>query len=233
MSEKILIFEDKGKQQTFLKDAEAVRDAANTLALTFQDFQPFKIVSTLEDFELLCSDPVQYFDETLKANVSLKMTGNRQPDPQVLADLFGIERQNYISLIKGLPVTEDCKPCQTSRVIRKKSKPALSFNEYTSYKSFLTFELGAFNLNTEAIAARQEQYKTFAETEAEVKLYRHFEGLASLLNEHDKQYSLSNLDKQSISKGLHLHLSEAYMGKFMINQQYVLNEIIGLKYKNK
>ena len=102
MTDKILIFEDKGKQQTFLKDAEAVRDAANTLALTFQDFQPFKIVSTLEDFELLCSDPVSFFDETLKENVTLKMTGNRQPDPQVLADLFGIDRKNYIRVQKSI-----------------------------------------------------------------------------------------------------------------------------------
>lgn len=231
MSERILIYEDNGKRQAFLKDAEATRDAANALILTFQEFQEFKKISSLEDFERLCSDPVQFFDETIKAGVSLKIDGGRQPDQQILADLFGIERQNYISVINGLPITEDCKPCKTSTVIKRRGKPALSYCEYNSYRSFLTFEIGAFSLNTEVIAYHLEEYKAFAETAEEVTLYNLFASLVRQLNEYITLYPIGGTDRQQIAKALRLQLTKGMEGDFRLNDEYLKNEITALKYK--
>ncbi len=229
MSEKILLFEDNARKQDFLKAVEEVRTAAHDLIMTFEAFQEFKRIGTLEEFEQLCKDPVKYFDETLKSNVSLNMTGNRQPDPQVLADLFGIERQNFISLIKGLPVTETCKPCNTSKVIRKKGKPALSYNEFLSFKSFLTYEQQAFNLNTEAIANRLEQFKSFAQTPEEIELYQLFTNMVQQLNNFTEKFPISLQLRQSLKKELRLFLSEGMTGKFMVNPQVIVTEIMNLK----
>lgn len=223
MNERKLIFTDTGKQQTFLQEVEAVKNDASALVQIFEDFQEFKKIGTLQEFEVLCSDPVQYFDETIKGNVSLKMTGGREPEPTVLADLFGIDRQNYIRVIKGLQITENCKPCQQSKVIKKAGKPALTYSKFLLYKNYLFFEAGAFNLNTEAIASHLEQFKTFASTPAQLSLLKHWQSLVDVLNEHDKLYGISS--KETIAKGLNLHLERAIEGAFMINPFHLKDEI--------
>lgn len=226
MSEKNLIFIDTGKQQNFLREVEAVKNEASALVQIFEDFQEFKKIDTLTEFEQLCSQPVQFFDDTLKANISLKMTGGRQPEPSVLADLFGLDRENYIRVIKGLPITESCLPCKTSKVIKKAGKPALDYSKFHLYKNYLFFEAGAFNLNTEAIAARLEQYKTFASTPAQLAVLKHWQSLVDALNDHDKKYGIPGNTKQVIAKGLNLHLERAIEGAFMINTQFLKDEII-------
>jgi hypothetical protein len=229
MTEQILIFTDTGKQQTFLKEVEAVKNDASALIVIFEEFQEFKKIRTMQEFELLCSDPLSYFDETIKGNITLKMTGGREPDPVVLADLFGIDRENYSRVIKGLPVTEYCKPCQTSKVIKKGGKPALTYSKYELYKEFLFFEAGAFNLNTEAIADHLEQFKTFANTPAQLSLLKHWQSLVDILNENDRMYGMPAALKLAISKGLSLHLTRAFEGSFMLNPEHLKNEIL----KNK
>lgn len=225
MNEKNLIFTDTGKQQNFLREVEAVKNEASALVQIFEEFQEFKKIETLEDFEQLCSNPEQYFDETIRGNVSLKMTGGRQPEPTVLADLFGIDRENYIRVITGLPITESCKPCQTSKVIKKAGKPALTYSKFHLYKNYLFFEAGAFNLNTEAIAAHLEQFKTFASTPAQLAVLKHWQSLVDALNEHDKLYGIQGNSKQAIAKALNLHLERAVEGAFMINPFHLKDEI--------
>jgi hypothetical protein len=227
--EKILVYEDRGKQQAFRKDAEAVKNAANALIQTFEEFQEFKRITTLAEFELLCSEPVEYFDETIKANVSLKMIGGREPDPAILAELFNIDRQNYISIIKGLPVTEGCKPCQQLKVIKKARKPALTYLEYEHYKNFLLFEAGSFNLNTEAIADRLEKFKAFAETPAQLSTLKHWQSLVDTLNKHDELYPINNPTKQAIAKNFNLTLSQAIAGSFGLYNEYMKNLLMRIQ----
>ena len=225
MSEKQLIFTDTGKQQNFLREVEAVKNEASALVQIFEDFQEFKKIDTLAEFEQLCSDPVGFFDATIKNNVALQMKGGRQPDPEVLAELFGIDRLSYIQVIKGLPVSENCLPCQTSKVIKKAGKPALTYSKFHLYKNYLFFEAGAFNLNTEAIAAHLEQFKTFASTPAQLAVLKHWQSLVDLLNEHDKMYGIQGNTKQAIAKGLNIHLERAIEGAFMINPFHLKDEI--------
>jgi len=229
--ERILIDENRNKAQEFRKDCQEVMEGASELLATFHAFQEFKRILTLTDAEALIKDPVSYFDQTLRENAGMTMKG-RVPDPAALASLFSIERDNYIAIIQGQRIINECTPCH-KLVIRKAGKPAISFHTYSLYRSFLTFENGSFGLNDEAIDTECKSFAVYAEQPEAIELHQHFSSLMDLLNKHDEKYHLSNPDKQIIAKSLHLHLAEAYQGKFMLNRQYIVNEIQSLKYQKQ
>ena len=223
---KVLIYEDNGAKQKFLKEVDIVRDQADTLIGYFETFQDLRQITTLAEFERLVSDPLEYFDETLRDNVEMRMTGGREPEPSTLARLFGYDRDNFNAVISGLPVTEDCRPCKTSRVVRRAGKPALTSTRWDAYKSYLMFTSSGFALNESAIEERCEAFKTFATNPKQLEVVDHYNALAAILNKHDDLFPFSGPDKEMLTRIFGLHIEHPpYQGRFLINSEHLRNSI--------
>ena len=222
---KLLIYENTGAKQRFLKEVETVKDQADTLISYFETFQDLRQITTLAEFEGLVSDPLEYFDETLRDNVEMRMTGGREPEPSTLAKLFGYERDNYIAVISGLPVTENCGPCKSSRIVRRAGKPAITSTRWDAYKSYLTFTKSGFILNEAAIEKHCERFKTFAESESQRAIHKHFTDLVEILNSHADQYPLPDKVKEATAKAFNLGLSQGISGNFIIDKLFISNLI--------
>ena len=110
-------------------------------------------------------------------------------------------------------------------------RKAISKYQFDQYRDYLLFSAGIFTVNTEAVDADLDRFNVYATTPAEVALYEHFTGLVEILNKHDAMYTLPNPEKKTIANTLHLHLTEAYQGAFMLDVQYLSNEIGKLKYQ--
>jgi hypothetical protein len=152
-------------------------------------------------------------------------------DPEQAARLFNISRDLYNNAVSGMPlVMDDCPECQRAKV--KPGKRAISKHEFSSYREYLTFDAGSFSVNHEAVDSSLDKFNTYAESEEEIELYNHFTALVEMLNKHDSMYTLPNPEKKTIANTLHLHLTEAYQGAFMLDVQYLSNEIGKLKYSN-
>jgi hypothetical protein len=226
MKDKILIYLDRGKKAEFIKSCNAVKDAANKLIQDYNSYQDFAVISTLEQFENLYSDPLSEFDKTVLENTDIKAKGNKQPDPETLCKLFQIDRPGYMAAI-GIsePLKDaDCPDCakkaQTVKVNRIKNNAV--FYQYSEYFYFIE---GSFILNDQAVNEHCDSFNIFAETPEQIALYQQWESLCDILNKHDKQYALSTSGKQQIAAALKLQLSEAISGKFIIDNMRI-SEII-------
>jgi hypothetical protein len=226
MDKKILIYEDSGQKQTFRLACETTAAQANDLIGYFEEFQDLRRITTLAEFERLVSDPLEYFDETLRDNVEMRMTGGREPEPSTLAKLFGYERDNFNAVISGLPVTVDCQPCKTSRVVRRAGKPAITSTRWSAYKNYLTFTPEGFILNEAEIEKHCERFKTFAENEQQIAVVDHYNTLVTILNSHDAMFPLAPTDKELLTRIFGLHIEHPpYQGRFLINSEHLRNSI--------
>ena len=223
---KLLIYENTGAKQRFLKEVETVKDQADTLISYFETFQDLRQITTLAEFEGLVSDPLEYFDETLRDNVEMRMTGGREPEPSTLAKLFGYERDNYIAVISGLPVTENCGPCKSSRIVRRAGKPAITSTRWSAYKNYLTFTPEGFILNEAEIEKHCERFKTFAENEQQIAVVDQYNTLVTILNSFDEMFPLAGPDKETLTRIFGLHIEHPpYQGRFLINSEHLRNQI--------
>ncbi len=230
MTQKLLISTDRNGIAEFQKAVQGTCDAANSLISIFNEFQSYVFITAEEQFQKLLSDPGSYFDEVLLGHVKLD-TGGRKPDPAVLAQLVGLHRDEYLNAVAGLPLTsEDCEPC---RKIAKQipGRKAISKYQFDQYRDYLIFSAGSISVDQSRVDADLDRFNTYAETPAEVALCEHFTGLVEILNKHDAMYTLPNPEKKTIANTLHLHLTEAYQGAFMLDVQYLSNEIGKLKYQ--
>lgn len=229
MTEKILISTDNNALSTFKKDVQAVCDRSNELITLFGLFQSYEVITAEAQFLTLLADPGSYFDEVLLRHVKLD-TGGRKPDPAVLASLVGLHRDEYLNAVAGLPLTsDDCPECQRAKVIP--GRKAISKYQFDQYRDYLLFSAGIFTVNTEAVVGSLDRFSTYATTPAEVALYEHFTGLVEMLNKHDAMYTMPNPEKKTIANTLHLHLTEAYQGAFMLDVHYLTNAIQSIKYQ--
>jgi len=229
MTQKLLISTDRNGIAEFQKAVQGTCDAANQLIQLFSEFQPWQKIVTLEQFEELVSDPKKYFDDTIVVNVHVTARG-LTVDPEQAARLFNISRDLYNNAVSGMPlVMDDCPECQRAKVIP--GRKAISKYQFDQYRDYLLFSAGIFTVNTEAVDADLDRFNVYATTPAEVALYEHFTGLVEILNKHDAMYTLPNPEKKTIANTLHLHLTEAYQGAFMLDVQYLSNEIGKLKYQ--
>jgi len=228
-TEKILITVDRNGISEFQKSVQGTCDAANSLISIFNEFQSYEVITAEAQFQMLLADPGSYFDAVLLRHVKLD-TGGRKPDPAVLASLVGLHRDEYLNAVAGLPLTsDDCPECQRAKVIP--GRKAISKYQFDQYRDYLLFSAGIFTVNTEAVDADLDRFNVYATTPAEVALYEHFTGLVEILNKHDAMYTLPNPEKKTIANTLHLHLTEAYQGAFMLDIQYLSKEISKLKYQ--
>ena len=223
--DKILIFEDTGAKNQFIANCETTKDQANDLITVFQAYQDLKEIETIDEFYALVTDPILFYDETLRTGLSLQAAGNRTPDPETLAKLFSYDRPAYVATIRGLPITETCEGCRTQKIIRK-TKAALTSARWEAYKDYLTFTPSGFKLNEAEIEKHCERFKVFAENEQQIKVVDHYNALVSILNSHDAMFPLGGPDKETLTRIFGLHIERPpYVGKFLINSEHLRNSI--------
>ena len=223
---KVLIYEDSGQKQTFRLACETTAAQANDLIGYYETFQDLAVINTSAEFEQLVADPIGYYDETLRTGLNLQTPSNRTPDPEALARLYAYERSNYIAVISGLPVTQDCGPCKSSRIIKRAGKPAITSTRWNAYRSYLTFTPSGFVLNEAEIEKHCERFKTFAENEQQIKVVDHYNALVSILNSHDAMFPLAPTDKELLTRIFGLHIEHPpYQGRFLINSEHLRNSI--------
>ena len=101
-NERILIHTDRNKQAEFEQNIEDVQSEANRLINTFEAFQPWKRITTLDEFILLVTNPMDLYNKTLQANsgINIAMTGLK-PEPQMVAKILGLDYDNYNAIITG------------------------------------------------------------------------------------------------------------------------------------
>ena len=224
--DKILIFEDNGAKNQFIANCETTKDQANDLITVFQAYQDLKEIETIDEFYALVTDPILFYDETLRTGLSLQAAGNRTPDPETLAKLFSYDRPAYVATIRGLPITETCEGCRTKTIIRKSKKAALTEPRFTAYRSYLTFTPSGFVLNEAEIEKHCERFKTFAENEQQIAVVDHYNTLVTILNSHDAMFPLAPTDKELLTRIFGLHIEHPpYQGRFLINSEHLRNSI--------
>ena len=223
---KVLIYEDSGQKQTFRLACETTAAQANDLIGYYETFQDLAVINTSAEFEQLVADPIGYYDETLRTGLNLQTPSNRTPDPETLARLYAYERSNYIAVISGLPVTQDCGPCKSSRIIKRAGKPAITSTRWNAYRSYLTFTPSGFVLNEAEIEKHCERFKTFAENEQQIAVVDHYNALVTILNSHDAMFPLGGPDKELLTRIFGLHIEHPpYQGRFLINSEHLRNSI--------
>ena len=225
--DKLLIYEDNGQKQTFRLACETTAAQANDLINVFESYQDLAEITTVDQFAALVSDPVNYFDDVLKSGLNLQAKGGREPEPSVLAKLFGYQREDYVKSIQGMPVTStDCEGCKTKKIIRKSKKAALTEPRFNAYKNYLSFTTKGFILNEAEIEKHCERFKTFAENEQQIAVVDHYNALVSILNSHDAMFPLAPTDKELLTRIFGLHIEHPpYQGRFLINSEHLRNQI--------
>ena len=222
---RIKIYTDRHKIAEFERSVNETIEPSNSLIRIFEEFQPFMRINSVMDFETLVIDPEGTFDKVLISNINLNNSFGLKPDPATAAQLFNIDRPNYLNLVAGMPIQwDDCKPCQKAKI--KKGKRAISFERYRAYSDYITFEGGEFVPNPEAIEAKIQTFDVYAETPEQLSIYNHFKELVTILNKHDTLYPMPGPDKEKLTKIFGLMIERPpYEGKFLINPQSLMEQI--------
>lgn len=225
--EKKLIFKDVKAEAAFIAGVKTTMDRANELADIFNSMQEWERLYSLDNFILLVTDPVSYFDMVMIQHLNTGTMGNGRPNPEALAQLFNIPRQSYVNMIQGnFDDDPGCIPCGKVKKLRK-GKPVIQRDEFERYQAFLLFNSGSFRVNDTAIAEHAKSFETWAVTEGQLERVAHWESMIKMLNTHSELYPIASNVKQSIAKGLGLQLSEAISGSFMIDNETLKNLIYG------
>ena len=225
MDKKILIFEDTGAKNQFIANCETTKDQANDLITVFQAYQDLKEIETIDEFYALVTDPILFYDETLRTGLSLQAAGNRTPAPETLAKLFSYDRPAYVATIRGLPITETCEGCRTQKIIRK-TRPALTDARWTAYKSFLTFTPSGFVLNDEAITKYCQKFNYYATEPKQLEVVELFNQLVDALNRFDAMSPLPQKDKEALTRMFKIGIERPpHDGRFLIDQLSLRDEV--------
>ena len=226
MDKKILIYEDSGQKQTFRLACETTAAQANDLITVFQAYQDLKEIETIDEFYALVTDPILFYDETLRTGLSLQAAGNRTPDPETLAKLFSYDRPNYKKSIQGMPVTStDCEGCKTKKIVRK-PKAAITSARFNAYRSYLTFTPDGFILNDEAITEYCKKFDYYAETPQQLETAELFTQLVDVLNRFDALSPLPQKDKEALTRMFKIGIERPpHDGRFLIDQLSLRDEV--------
>jgi hypothetical protein len=223
MDKKILIFEDTGAKNQFIANCETTAAQANDLIGYYETFQDLAVINTSAEFEQLVADPILYYDETLRTGLNLQATGNRTPDPETLARLYAYERSNYIAVISGLPVTQDCGPCKSSRIIKRAGKPAITSARWEAYRDYLTFTPSGFVLNDEAITEYCQKFNYYATEPKQLEVVELFNQLIDALNKFDEMTPLRQTDKENLTRMFKIGIERPpFDGKFLIEPRMLM-----------
>ena len=228
-TERILIFSNEKKQVEFQVALEDVQSEANRLIDLFQAFQPYNKIKSIGDFEKLIKDPCGEFDEALQANVNFQESGGKKGNPDIIAKLFDIERDEYIGIIKGhLIDPASCHSCRKTPKIIKKGQPALSYLAYQKYQQYLTFHEGRFSVNENEVAKKAESFRVYAETPEAVELWEYWHNVLDTLNSLNKKNYCNDLHQLQVLLKERVMFSYA-TNQLALNEEALYHEITRLK----
>jgi len=230
--QRILISTDNGRISEFKKAVTTTADAANNLIELYNTFNLWERIDTEEAFLKLVADPKQYFDDTLLRNIQIN-TGGKAPNPEVLASLVGVHRDEFLNATAGLPLTSaDCEPC---RKIAKQipGRKAISKYQFDEYKSYLIFNSRQFTVDVAKVDADLDKFNFYISTPEEIEVYNLYHDTVRLLNQLTALSPIGTAERETIKTALKLHLSQGHQGDFMVNVESMKNAINKLKYTTK
>lgn len=229
--ERILIYQDKNKSNEFENSVEATQVEAERLITTFEAFQPWRKITSFEDFIDLVTNPKDFYDTTLQGNsgIDTKATSGKLPAPAMVAKLLDLDYDNYIAIISGKKVTDTCKPCNSKAKIIKTGSGVLSYTTYKQYEKYLIWNGNGFNIDEDAVLEKKETFNFYAETSSQIACVNFWHNACDTLNELAKRGLLGG-DLNSFSKTLNGRITFSFQGmKFSVDQQTLLYEIQSLK----
>ena len=227
MTDKILIFEEVNKKNTFKLNVHHAAERSNALINTFHSFQDWQRIHTLEAFVELCEDPGEYFDALLVKQVETSAIGKgHKLNPAPIAEMLNIDRPNYLNLVSGKPVSEGCEPC--GKIKLRPGQQAISLWEFNNFNEFLEFNGEGFTVNEPAVEKYVSGFDFYAETPEEVNVYRHYQELCRLLNRHQAAGQI-NGRALDIARALGLALSQAEFGDFLPYDEKIKYAILKLR----
>lgn len=227
-NERVLVYFDKNKASKFEAEVEATQQGANDLIHIFESFQSYKKITSLDDFETLVSDPLGLFDDALQTNVSFQESGGKKGNPEVIAKLFDIDRDNFINIMKGQTVIEgSCKPCAKLKV-KQLGKGAIKYSSFRQYQEYLIFDAGHFSIDETEVEQKKETFSYYATTPKQIECYNFWYNATETLNELNKR-GLGG-DPNDFSKLLQNRIIFSFQaGKFGVDLQTLLFEIQSIK----
>jgi len=181
MTKKILLYTDSGKAVDLQMKVTEIKDQCNELINIYQAFSG-DLVQTIEHWHGLVTDPVKYFDDYLIRTVKLNIGGGRAINTEQLALLAGYDRANFAAAVTGMPVDINCEPCK--KIIRRRTKPAVSRSSYNLYADLLTFANGIFNVDRPALENYCQRFSYYAEGPAQLQRLKHWNDLKDSLQAH-------------------------------------------------
>ena len=161
--EKIFISVDKHGLNQFEENLFGIIESANTLIGAFHQYQTWEEIESEDQFVQLMTDPVKYFDNLMIRSVGLP-AGQAKLNPEMVASLYNIKRSEYMYAIRDI---------------------LISFT-FKNFQKYLIFDNGKFGSNPEAVKAKVESFKIYAETPGQIEVYNHFQSLKELLSNHYK-----------------------------------------------
>lgn len=226
--EQILINENRNAVADFQGAVNNVVTRSQELIDQFHEFQSWKRITTIEEFYQLLRDPSGYFDEILLANVEIKSTGNLQPNVEVIATMFNIERDDFRNLTSGFPISEGCQGCKKTTV--RKGKRSIGLAEFQEYGKYINFNEGTLSVNEDAVNTKKESFRIFATSPEQTELYNYWHGVVDTLNGlHDRGY-LSGESLKTLQKSLNNRVMYSYgTNKLHLNEETLLHELLKLK----
>jgi hypothetical protein len=221
MKNRILIYEDRKSANLFEQSCIDTMNECNSLIELFENFQPWQTITTHADWLELVTSPQTYFDTVLLANVKMSATDDRKPDPGVLAQLFNIDRENWLNITSGKVINEsECKPCKKLQL--KRGRTVISLSGYISDKDYLIFDSGLFSLNTDAIEKHKLSFNTYLENEKQSEYYTHCKRLAEILNQEIVISKLGPVQIQELAKIFGLQILD---GRLILNDRKINDKI--------
>ena len=229
-TEKILISTDNGRISEFKKAVTTTADAANNLIELYNTFNLWERIDTEEAFLKLVAEPKQYFDDTLLRNIQIN-TGGKAPNPEVLASLVGVHRDEFLNATAGLPLTsDDCEPCRRAKI--KPGKRAISKYQFDEYKSYLIFNSGQFTVDVAKVENSLDRFNFYISTEEEIAVYNLYHDTVRLLNQLTTLSPISTAQRETIKTALKLHLTRGGEGDFVVDPEALKSSINKLKYQS-
>jgi len=229
-TERILIFTDVNKQSQFETEVENVQHEAERLISTFEAFQPWDRINSIDQFEDLCSDPVNAMDQTLIAHsgINLTATGGKLPAASMIAKLLDINYDDYIAILTGKKVSDTCKPCKAKAKIIKTGSGVLSYSSYRQYSSYLAWTDNKFEINEDLVSEKKETFNFYAETENQIQTAHFWYNACDMLNQLSKRGLLGELN--AFSKLLHPRITFSYQaGRLAVDLQSLIFELQSIK----
>lgn len=225
---RILLYEDKQGFAKLNAEVEQVCMGANQLIQIYHSFQEFERITSLKMFEKLVSDPVKAMDDILVKQINVEMTGKIKLDPKAIANLAGIQYDNYLRTLKGEVLDEStCKPCGKIAKTSKNGNAVLSNAEFKKYRQYLNFDGSSFTVNEDAVNDSRESFNHYIDDPKQIEVHSFWNSLRDSLNDAHRRGYLDLPQVQDLTKGRLLYVP--HLDQLTLDEQSLVSEILNCK----